>query len=118
VRLTDCGVVVRLPFVPKVSELGNTVIVKTAGVADCAIITVWPAIVNDPFLLCVPAFAVTDQFTVLPEAAAVAHGTLELTGTTGQVVTLGVTNIVPEEAALPSVRLVAFNKYEQAPEGE
>jgi hypothetical protein len=113
-------VVVKVPLVPKVSELGKTVIVKTAGVADCAIVTVWPAIVNDPFLVCVPAFVVTDQFTVLPETEATAHGTLELAATSGQVGALGVTNIVPDEAALPRVRLMAFSRYEQAagPEGE
>ena len=72
------------------------------------ITTVWPATLKDPILLSEPLLAVTDQLTVSPETETEAHETLELAVTAPQVVELGVTVMLPEEAAAPTLRLVAL----------
>jgi len=114
VMLTCCGVVISVPFVPQVNELGNTAMVTAEGtVPACVTVTVCPATVKDPILLSEPLFAVTDQLTLLPETEADAHETLELAATAPQVLELGVTVMPPDEAAAPTFNAPALKVKEQ-----
>ena len=109
VRLTGCGVVVRVPFVPKIRELGNRLIVTLTTVPDWLIATVCPATLKDPTLLLELLFALTDQATASPETVALAQDTLELAVGLPQGDPLGVTVIVPDPPAAPTLRLLGLN---------
>ena len=109
VRVTCCGVVINVPFVPQVSELGNAAMLTADGtVPACVTITVCPAILKDPIRLCEPLFAVTDQFTVLPETTTEAQVTFEVAVAALQVDELGVTVIAPDEAAAVRFNVLAL----------
>ena len=109
VKLTGCGDVVTAPFVARIRELGNNVMVTLATGPHCVMATVCPATVKDPTLLDGLLFAAADQLTVLPEAVAVTQDEFELAAGPGQVLVLGVTTIVPEPPATGTVRLVGLS---------
>ena len=95
-----------MPFVPRIRELGNRLIVTVITVPDWVITTVCPATLKDPILVLEPLLALTDQATASPETVAVAQDTLELAVRLPQLVPLGVTVIVPDPPADATFRLV------------
>jgi hypothetical protein len=115
-RLMICGLAATL-LVPNVRDVGFSVmviaVVGGTGDPDCAIDTVWPPTLRDPFLLCELVLAVTDQLTVLPMVRAEAQDTLELAVAGAQSAEDGVTEMVPADPAAQTVRLVALSAYEQ-----
>jgi len=77
-------------------------------VPACVTIIVCPAMLNDPILLCELLLAVTDQLTEVPAAETEAHETFELAVAAPQVVELGNTVMIPEEAPAPALNVPAF----------
>ena len=98
-----------MPFVPKIRELGNRLIVTVTTVPDWLIETVCPAMFKDPTLLLDPLLALTDQATASPDTVVLAQDTLELAVGLPQLVPLGVTVIVPDPPAAPALRLLVLS---------